>query len=352
MDTEAQQGSEEPASPSLMYRRPFSPEGNLLSIHEELKRAGLGLAVGWKCLAKQRTSGSRGKHWDVEYVPPDGFQPASGEHHSKYRSRVAVLRAHGVSSRPPNWTPSPVAASKKQSKPTPSDSGPEAVAVTRKKRSRRTRPQALQSRRKTDPEMCSDEHAQQEKLSLSPNKHRRVSGPGPQTEEESEPVPVKINRGRAAKAANTEQPGRTRRRVNGWGKWQQYSDTYIAKPKPKSITTWRQLTMNQGKSEQDHKQAADSDDMGEDTEGSQSDDDESVDLQPPTVQEGQNLEADQQQHVHTQTGAQQHKISTPGHSGLQHSSSDEVDICGVNPESPIAAHRMRSSSEGRQPPET
>lgn len=42
--------------------------------------------------------------------------------------------------------------------------------------------------------------------------------------------------------------------------------------------------------------------------------------------------------------------------GLQDSSSDEeLDICGVNPASPIAAQKMRilagSNAEGRQPPE-
>lgn len=80
------------------------------------------------------------------FIELQGFQPANGDYQGAYRSKVAVLRAHGVSSRPPNWTPSPAAASKRGQKASPSDSGPEAVAVTRKKRSRRPRPQAQHSR--------------------------------------------------------------------------------------------------------------------------------------------------------------------------------------------------------------
>ncbi|CAL8463041.1 g2575 [Coccomyxa elongata] len=335
MDTEVQQGNE-PASPSQLHGRPFSPEDNLLSIHKELEKAESGLAVGWKCIAEQRTTGSRVKQWDVQYIPPDGFQPANGEYQRAYRSKVAVLRAHGVSSRPPNWTPSPAAASKKGQQTPPSDSGAEAVAVTRKKRSRRPRSQAQPSRRKTDAEMCNDEHAQQEQPSQPPSKRRMSSGSGPHTVQ-SDPVPGKKKRGRPAKTTSAEQPHKHRK--PGWGKWQQHSDMYEAKPKPKSISTWRQLTMNQGTSEKDHKQAADSDDMW-DTEGSKSDNGESeFDPQTYPVQQEQSPSVDQQ-HAHPQNGAQKHKTSKRV---LDSSSDEELDICGVNPASSIAVHKIRNT---------
>lgn len=166
----------------------------------------------------------------------------------------------------------------------------------------------MRCRRKTDAETRNDEHAEQEQPSQPSGKRRRVSGPGPQIEQ-SDPMPGRTNRGRAAKTASTEQPHRTRK--PGWGKWQQYSDMYVAKPKPKSISTWRQLTMQQGKPEEDHKQATNSDD----TEGSQSDDGESLDLQPHPVQEKQSLASDRQQRAYPRNGAQKHKTSVPEHAG-------------------------------------
>ena len=166
----------------------------------------------------------------------------------------------------------------------------------------------MRCRRKTDAEMCNDEHAQQEHPCQPPSKHRRSTAPGPHTEE-PHLTPGKTKRGWAAKITSTEQPHGVRKPRRG--KWQQYSDIYDAKPKPKSISTWRQLTMHQGKIEKDDKQAAKCDDIW-DTEGSQSDDGESVDLQQYPVQ---HLKWRQQQHAYPQNGNHKHKTSIHGHAG-------------------------------------
>lgn len=172
----------------------------------------------------------------------------------------------------------------------------------------------LRCRRKTDAQMCNDEHAQQEQPSQPPSKRRRSSRSGPHTEQ-SDPVPGKKKRGRPPKTTSAEQPHKNRK--PGWGKWQEHSDMYVAKPKPKSISTWRQLTMNQGTSEKDDKQAADSDDIW-DTEGSTSDDGESeFDPQTHPVHKEQSPSVDQQ-HAHPQNGAQKHKTSKREHAGTDY----------------------------------
>ncbi|KAK9907620.1 hypothetical protein WJX75_007098 [Coccomyxa subellipsoidea] len=78
----------------------------LLAIHEELKKAGLQLAPGWRCVGKQRSGGKGAGIWDIDFYPPNGFTPVSGQGQTSYRSMTGVLRAHGVEAKILS-TPSP-----------------------------------------------------------------------------------------------------------------------------------------------------------------------------------------------------------------------------------------------------
>ena len=171
---------------------------------------------------------------------------------------------------------------------------------------------------------------------------------GRKRDTESPPVPGRKKRGRAAQTTDAGQPRKGGKKPGA--KWQQYSELPDNAPKPKSISTWRQLTMHLG---EPAKQTPESRMHASHETSSDAESDYASPNQQPQKQKGQ---GSKDSRMRTHPRCLEHAPSVQEHSALHSGSSEkeEVDICsspaGLPAASLLPSCPQSPSQQDAQPP--